>query len=225
MSNGLASKLFLDLTAELLSRGTSVCFRPSGRSMYPSIQEGELITVEPVQPPDVKREDIILYRSERGVIAHRVVEVSGSQAEPSAYGAAGFSLRASSSNSQEETLVLRLRGDASLCCDEPVAGQQVLGRVVGVQRNGRSIQLASRGAKVWHKARRLASRLKGRICGGGIGSQSDLDFFAKALNRCSRSTPFNQRICKSDPAKAHKLVRIPRSNRGVDVAPARKSSA
>ncbi|MDA2923324.1 hypothetical protein MYX65_01495 [Acidobacteria bacterium AH-259-L09] len=85
MSNGFASKLLLDLTAELLSRGTSVRFRPSGRSMYPSIREGEVITVEPVEPSDVKRGDIILYRSERGVIAHRIVQVSCSQAEADTY--------------------------------------------------------------------------------------------------------------------------------------------
>ena len=145
MSEDLRSKLILDLMAELLRRGTSVRFRPSGRSMYPSIREGELVTVEPVGPSHVKREDIILYRSRRGLIAHRVVEVSRS------------------SGSGKDARVFRLRGDASLCCDQPVAGQQVLGRVVGVQRNGRSIPLASRGAKLWHRARRRASGLRGAL--------------------------------------------------------------
>ena len=74
-----ASKLLLDLTAELLSRGTTVRFRPRGRSMYPSIREGELITVEPVAASDVKLADIVLYRSERGLIAHRVVGSSPTQ--------------------------------------------------------------------------------------------------------------------------------------------------
>ncbi len=126
--------------------------------MYPSIREGELITVKPVQPSDVKLADIVLYRSERGLIAHRVIQMSRSQTEPSAVGAAGFSLRASLSR---DAGVFRLQGDASLSNDKPVAAQQILGRVVGVQRNGRSVALASRGAKMWHKARRLAVGLKG----------------------------------------------------------------
>ncbi len=145
-----ASNLLLDLTTELLSQSTTVRFRPSGRSMYPSIREGELITVEPVAASDVKLADIVLYRSERGLIAHRVVEVAS-----------------------RNSLVFRSRGDASLSCDEPVAGKQILGRVVRVHRNGRSIALATRGAKLWHKARQCASRLKGWICEGGTGSRLD----------------------------------------------------
>ncbi len=147
---GNASNLLLDLTTELLSQGATVRFRPSGRSMYPSIREGEVITVEPVQASDVKIADIVLYRSERGLIAHRVIEIS---------------LR--------DSRVFGLRGDASLSCDEPVTAQQILGRVVGVKRNGRSVGLASRRAKMWNKARRLASRVKGWICEGGTGSCPD----------------------------------------------------
>ncbi len=144
-----ASKLLLHLTTELLSQGTTVRFRPSGRSMYPSIREGELITVEPVRASDVKIADIVLFRSERGLIAHRVVD----------------NRTQSSVLSPHHFL---LRGDASLSCDQPVAAQQILGRVVRVERNGRSIQLASRGAKLWHKAHRMASGLKGWICAGGM---------------------------------------------------------
>ncbi len=155
---GNASKLLLDLTTELLSQGATVRFRPSGRSMYPSIREGELITVEPVAASDVKPADVVLYRSERGLIAHRVVEMASRDAR-----------------------VFRLRGDASLSCDEPVQANRILGRVVGVQRKGRSIQLASRGAKIWHKGRRLASGLNGWIYPVGTGSHPDVDFWGETL--------------------------------------------
>ena len=155
---GNASNLLLDLTTELLSQGATVRFRPSGRSMYPSIREGELITVEPVRASHVKSADIVLYRSERGLIAHRVVEIAS-----------------------RDTLIFRLRGDASLSCDEPVEAHRILGRVVGVQRNGRSVALASRGAKIWHKARRLASGVKGWIYPVGTGSHPDVDFWGETL--------------------------------------------
>ncbi len=153
-----ASKLLLDLTTELLSQGTTVRFRPSGRSMYPSIREGELITVEPVVASDVTLGDIVLYGTERGLIAHRVVEIA---------------LR--------DARVFCLRGDASLSCDEPVAAHQILGRVVGVKRNGCSVALATRGAKLWHRARRLASGLKGWIDPAGTGSHPDLGFLGETL--------------------------------------------
>ncbi len=158
----IASKLLLDLTTELLSQGTTVRFRPSGRSMYPSIREGELITVEPVVASDVTLGDIVLYRSERGLIAHRVV---------------------GSSPTQSSVLSPHyfLRGDTSLSCDQPVEAQQILGRVVGVERDGRSVALASRGAKMRHKIRRLACGLKGWIYPGGTVSRPDLDFLRKPL--------------------------------------------
>ncbi len=125
--------------------------------MYPSIREGELIAVEPVEASDVKLADIVLYRSERGLIAHRVV------------------------SSSQDARIFRLRGDASLSCDQPVEAEQILGRVVGVQRNGRSVSLSSPGAKLWHKVRRLASGLKGWIYPAGTGSRPDLDFLGETL--------------------------------------------
>ncbi len=132
--------------------------------MYPSIGEGELITVEPVVPSDVQLGDIILYRSARGLIAHRVVGSSPTQ---------------SSVLSPHHFFLLR--GDASLCCDQPVAASQILGRVVFVQRDGRSVALASPGAQMWHKGRRLASWLKGWIYPVGTGSHTDLDFLGETL--------------------------------------------
>ena len=151
MSEGLRSKIFVDLMGELLSPGKSVRFRPHGKSMHPTIQEGEVIAVEPVKPSDVKRGDILLYRC-RGVTAHRVVQVNRS-------------------NGSKDALLFRLRGDASSSCDEPVEAQQILGRVVFVERDGRSVALASRGAKRWHKVRRWASRLKGWIYAGEVWSR------------------------------------------------------
>ncbi len=122
--------------------------------MYPSIREGELITVEPVVPNDVTLGDIVLYRSERGLIAHRVVGSSPTQ----------------SSVLSPHYL---LRGDASLSRDEPVEAHQILGRVIRVERDGRSVALASRGAKMWHKVRRLASGLKGWMTQSSVLSPHD----------------------------------------------------
>ncbi len=183
MSNGFASKLLLDLTTELLSQGTTVRFRPSGRSMYPSIREGELVTVEPVVASDVTLGDIVLYRSQRGLIAHRVIQVSRPQSEPSAYRAAGFrrACLACGPSSSREARVFRLRGDTSLFRDEPVGAEQILGRVIRVERDGHSVALATRGAKMWHKVRRLASGLKGWIYPARTGSHPDLDFLRKPL--------------------------------------------
>ena len=138
------TEVFLDLSADLLSRGYGVRFRPKGASMFPTIKDGEAVTVEPVEARDVKRGDIILYKTADGcsVIAHRVVRVSRGRGRVT-----GFVLR----------------GDASATCDLPIAPEQILGRVVSVEREGCMIDLASRKANALRIARLYASRAKAVI--------------------------------------------------------------
>jgi signal peptidase I len=107
--------------------------------MHPTILDGDVITVQPMSPSDIKQGDIILYRSQSGVIAHRVVRIH---------------------KSNDETPIWILRGDAPGAGDEPVVAHQVLGRVVSVERKGCSIALYSWRAQILHKARSFASHLK-----------------------------------------------------------------
>lgn len=122
--------LFTDVTTGLLRQGYGVRFCAKGWSMYPTIKDGEMITVEPVVPSQVKRGDILVHHNGRGMIAHRVVRIPRKKAllnpEDSILGTSFV-----------------LRGDASSTCDEPVEGDQVLGKVVSVERNGRLIDLDS----------------------------------------------------------------------------------
>jgi signal peptidase I len=139
------TEVFLDLSADLLSRGYGVRFRPKGASMYPTIKDGEAMTVEPVEACDVKRGDIILYKtagSGGSVIAHRVVRVNKSRGYVTSF---------------------VLRGDASETCDLPIAPEQVLGKVVSVERGGGTIDLASKKANALRIARLCASRVKAVI--------------------------------------------------------------
>ena len=122
-------------------------FRADGRSMYPTIKDGEAITVTPVEPSHVKRGDIILCRFERGVVAHRVLRIAKRKASRSHK---DFVL----------TTFFILRGDAAIACDEPVEPQQVLGKVISVERDGRSITLDSRRAKFFYTVRVFVLRYK-----------------------------------------------------------------
>src|SRR2546430_7658507 len=138
--------MFPDLMTELLRRGNRVRFRAIGASMQPTIEDGELITVAPMAPESVKRGDILLYRSEQGVHAHRVVgRVKGTV-----------------------PLLERgcpldhylLRGDASVSCDAPVQLEQVIRPVGGVQRGGRSLALGSHLANLLRLARLRIAKSK-----------------------------------------------------------------
>jgi signal peptidase I len=97
--------------------------------MHPAIKDGEIVMVKHIEPSKVKRGDIILYKAcEVGgsVIAHRVITV----------------------NKRKETVTsFVLRGDASQTCDLPITPEQILGKVISVERAGRKIDLAGNRAK------------------------------------------------------------------------------
>jgi len=143
--------------------------------MHPTIRDGEVIAVEFVEPRDVKRGDILLNRSAKRVIAHRVVAILNprpSILNPPSLRRPRLSsiFKPQSSLVSPQSSVLRtqdsslmtsfiLRGDASSSRDAPVESGQVLGKVVSVERNGRRILLHGRYAKVVCSTRRYAFQL------------------------------------------------------------------
>jgi len=96
--------------------------------MHPTIRHGDLITVEPVAPPKLKRGDIILYRLQRDFIVHRIVNIE----ERKDYG-----------------VTFILQGDASVTCDAPVKSDQILGKVVCLERDHRIIDPYSLSVRLW----------------------------------------------------------------------------
>ena len=138
MNNSQPNGLFADVSTNLLRRGHRVRFRAPGWSMHPTIKDGETIMVEPVAPSAVKTGDIILYQFDSGVVVHRVVRVEKNNGTP----------------------LFILRGDALGSHDEPVAVEQVLGKVVFVERNGRSMNPYGWKSRIFLRAHTCASRLK-----------------------------------------------------------------
>ena len=153
-------KIFPELISDVLEKGHDVRFRAPGRSMYPTIREGEAITVRPVSPSAVQKGDIILYRWQQGVIAHRVIRIA---LDPAKAGAPQGP-KARSSPSQSSTLsphyLFVLRGDASGAQDERVEPERVLGKVVAVERGRRRIDPYSLRSKVRRVLHPFASRFK-----------------------------------------------------------------
>ena len=138
-SLSLSAQDFAGVSYELLNLGCCVSFRAPGDSMRPAIFDGERITVRPVSPSGIKPGDIILYRYPGSIVAHRVKRIE---------------------NRNGSAACFILRGDALGAPDETVEVDQVLGKVVSVERGGRSIDLYSRRVKVIRMLRLCASRLK-----------------------------------------------------------------
>ena len=141
----MSHAVFVKVSAELFKRGHMVRFRAPGWSMHPTIRNGEAVTVAPISPSDIRRGDIVIYRCNGNLFTHRVVRIA---------------------RREEDALVFTLRGDALGCPDEYVAGYQILGRVMYVERSGREINPYSLKARVLQRVLLCGSRLKRLIAAG-----------------------------------------------------------
>jgi hypothetical protein len=70
---GADSKLFEELTRDLLERGIGVRFRARGASMSPAIRDGEIVEITPVIVSKLRKDDIVLAKSKYGFRLHRIV--------------------------------------------------------------------------------------------------------------------------------------------------------
>src|SRR4051794_8879703 len=60
-----------------LSAGQTVQVRPLGGSMRGRIESGQLVTVAPVNPADVRVGDVVFVRWKGGYLLHLVKEIDG----------------------------------------------------------------------------------------------------------------------------------------------------
>jgi hypothetical protein len=135
------AQVFPDVCRDVLSRGSALRFRATGRSMHPTIRDGENITVVAVPAARMAPGDIVLYRGETGMIAHRLIAIER----------------------RDGVMRFIMRGDSHDLPDEPVDGACIFGLVVAVDRSGRRVRLDSRAARLRHLARTAARRARSRI--------------------------------------------------------------
>jgi phage repressor protein C with HTH and peptisase S24 domain len=92
----------------VLATGHGARFRVEGDSMHPSIRHGDFVKVVPCSASELRRGNVILASTGRGLTAHRIVRISGRG--------------------------IITRGDNSLRSDPSVDMSKVLGRVVEVEQ-------------------------------------------------------------------------------------------
>lgn len=115
---------FSGISTQILNNGGSFSFKAHGSSMYPFICDGDILTVEQVEYSALKVGDIAFYRSsDDRLIVHRVVD----------------------KKLQSNKLMLLMRGDSVFNNDGWIYSDQVLGKVVSIQRDKKFIQLDQGG--------------------------------------------------------------------------------
>jgi len=110
---------FLEQARQLLTRSLPVELRMSGSSMRPAIEDGDVVTIEPIADEPIRQGDIVLYHSRFDTaVIHRVIRID---------------------KSAERAILTR--GDSAAQNDLPVSAHRVLGRVKLVERAGERIDM------------------------------------------------------------------------------------
>jgi len=115
----LSSAAFAELTRAVLDKGNRFRFCARGISMIPFIRDGDTLTIAPLASGAPRLGEVVAfsYPPEQGkeLVVHRVV---GRRRD-------GFIVR----------------GDANGCAPEMISSENILGRVVRVEREGRYVRL------------------------------------------------------------------------------------
>ncbi len=119
------SRVFGKLVADLVGKGLSFRFRAKGRSMLPTIQDGEFLHVRPASAAKLKVGDVVLFEEGAEFKAHRIVrKLPG-------------------------TDVFMARGDSGEEADS-IRGGQIVGKIVAKEcaKTGGVVSLEGRGARL-----------------------------------------------------------------------------
>ena len=104
----------MQLVEECLSRQAEIPLKASGLSMGRTIRSGEWIVARRVEPCSVTPGDIVLFRLKDTFVAHRVLR----------------------RRRDGEGFRFTTKGDGHLCADAPIAGLDIVAKVMGVRRAG-----------------------------------------------------------------------------------------
>jgi signal peptidase I len=123
-----------ELWCEALNNGNIMRYKALGRSMSPFIKNGSILTVDPKRKISIG--DVILWRKDGGMIAHRVIRKRKS--------GKGF--------------IFVTKGDNLIFPDEPVYMFELLGKVVRVEGEG-DVDMNSLSSRLFNYAIAVASML------------------------------------------------------------------
>ncbi len=99
--------------SDLLLRHQLISLTVSGWSMYPTLQKGDRLVVEPVPAASLQTGDLVLVQQWDRLLCHRLVDIQR----------------------QSEGLRFITKGDAVTSCDPPFDADRILGKVVSVTRS------------------------------------------------------------------------------------------
>ena len=111
---------FTSIAQEVLGRGRILRFKAKGESMSPSIRDGDILEITPVNGEEIRAGNIIFYHvGKKRMVAHRVTKRI----------------------IENDKLIFLTRGDSNIGEEEKVHPEQIMGRVKAIERKERRIRI------------------------------------------------------------------------------------
>jgi signal peptidase I len=107
-----------ELAGDILSASGNLRLKVTGWSMLPVLWPGDTLVIEPVSREEISAGDIVLFSRGHRFVAHRVVSKHNATKGPE----------------------VQTQGDAMPLPDSPVSGDELMGKVSFVLRNGKCIE-------------------------------------------------------------------------------------
>lgn len=114
--SGINYTLLLNITEDLLASEKVIRLFVGGNSMYPHLRKGDYVTISKIPFEDIKKGDIIVFRSAAKFIAHRVIK----------------------KKPRNNSFIFITKGDSCKKADNPVNKERFLGRIEAFERNGKT---------------------------------------------------------------------------------------
>jgi signal peptidase I len=124
------------LAGEIVRTFGEVRLRVFGTSMVPSIHPGDLLTIQRAGLTEISPGEVVLFLQKGRLFVHRVVD-----------------RRAAGTGADFGESCLITRGDRLRHDDPPVTSPELLGRVIGIERGNRKVEIPS------HRSNNLIVRL------------------------------------------------------------------
>lgn len=108
-------KVFIqDISLNLLATGVPIRVNLGGRSMLPFLKSGDVGTVIPVKPEELSVGDVVMFHNSIKIIAHRIIHI----------------------RYQNGKYQILTKGDSSRHPDQPLAGHEILGKLISFEHKG-----------------------------------------------------------------------------------------
>lgn len=106
---------------ELLKEGITLKVTAGGLSMFPFLRKGDIIYFKKQKTENYKKGDIIVFKTSEKFIAHRLIKLK---------------------NEKNKIMVI-CKGDSLLKYDKAFPVNQILGKVISVERNDKKVDYMS----------------------------------------------------------------------------------